>query len=59
MQETLTFMEGKPRVPAIYQIFDALSGLMQEVGLGQITPEEATKRGQEALLKICEGKCTL
>ena len=59
MQETLTFMEGKPRVPKIYQIFDALSGLMQEVGLGQITPGEATKRGQEALVKICGDKCTL
>lgn len=59
MEESLSFVEGKPRVPKIYQIFDAMSGLMQEVGLGKITAEEATKRGQDALVEICEGKCTL
>ena len=59
MEQSLSFVEGKPRVPKIYQIFDALSGLMQEVGLGQITAEEAAKRGQEALVEICEGKCVL
>jgi multiple sugar transport system substrate-binding protein len=59
MEETLLHVEGKPRVPKIYEIFDALSGLMQEVGLGKITPAEATKRGQEAMVKICDDKCTL
>ena len=59
MAQTLTFAKGKPRVPKIYQIFDAMSGLMQEVGLGQITAEEAAKRGQKALEEICEGKCVL
>jgi hypothetical protein len=46
-------------VPKIYEIFDVMSGLMQETGLGLITAEQAAKRGQEALEKICEGKCTL
>jgi multiple sugar transport system substrate-binding protein len=59
MEETLGFLKGKPRVPKIYQIFDELSGLMQEVGLGKITPAEATKRGQEAMIAICKGKCVL
>lgn len=59
MEETLEFMKGKPRVPKIYEIFDAMSGLMQEVGLGKITAEEAAKRGQEALVKICGDKCVL
>ncbi len=59
MQETMKYTSGKPRVPQIYQIFDVMSGLMQEVGLGKITPEQATKQGQEALLKICGDKCVL
>jgi len=59
MEETLKYTQGKPRAPKIYEIFDVMSGLMQEVGLGKITAEEAAGRGQEALNKICEGKCTL
>ena len=59
MQETLKYTQGKPRAPKIYEIFDVMSGLMQEVGLGKITAEEAAKRGQAELEKICEGKCVL
>ena len=59
MEETLKYTQGKPRAPKIYEIFDVMSGLMQEVGLGKITAGEAAKRGQEELEKICEGKCVL
>ena len=59
MEENLKYTQGKPKAPKIYEIFDVMSGLMQETGLGLITAEQAAKRGQEALEKICEGKCTL
>ena len=49
---------AKPRAPKIYEIYDALGGLMQEVGLGKVAPKDATKIGQKALLKICT-KCLL
>jgi multiple sugar transport system substrate-binding protein len=58
MRGSLEYGEGKPRVPEIYQINDALAGLVQQVGLGQISAEEAMRQGQEAVLSICD-PCTL
>lgn len=58
MRETLKHTRAKPRAPQIFKIFDVMSGLAQEVGLGKITAEEAAKRGQAELLKICQ-KCVL
>lgn len=49
---------AKPRAPKIYEIYDALGGLMQEVGLGTVSPRDALKIGQKRLLDICE-KCLL
>jgi multiple sugar transport system substrate-binding protein len=49
---------AKPRAPKIYEVYDALGGLMQEVGLGKVSPQDALKIGQKALLDICE-KCLL
>lgn len=58
MQVSLAAGRSKPRAPKIYEIYDALGGLVQEVGLGKISPEDAAKMGQEAMLAICE-KCLL
>lgn len=58
MQVSLAAGRSKPRAPKIYEIYDALGGLVQEVGLGKISPEEAAKTGQEAMLGICE-QCLL
>jgi multiple sugar transport system substrate-binding protein len=58
MRETLKTTRAKPRSPYIFKIFDVMSGLAQDVGLGKITAGQATKRGQAELLKICQ-KCTL
>lgn len=49
---------AKPRAPNIYEVYDALGGLMQEVGLGTVSPQDAVKIGQKRLLDICE-KCLL
>lgn len=58
MRVSLAAGRSKPRAPKIYEIYDALGGLIQEVGLGIVTPEQAAKRGQEAMLQICE-RCLL
>ena len=58
MRGSLEHGEGKPRVPQIYQINDALAALVQQVGLGQLTAEEAMRQGQTEVLSICD-PCTL
>jgi len=58
MQESLKYGEAKPKAPKLYEIMDVLVGLVQEVGLGKKTAEEALKEGQEKVLAICT-KCTL
>jgi len=54
MRGSLEHGEGKPRVPQIYQINDALAGLVQQVGLGQLSAEEAMGQGQQEVLSICD-----
>ncbi|MFK7967313.1 MAG: extracellular solute-binding protein [Burkholderiaceae bacterium] len=58
MKNTLEVAVAKPKVPKMFEIYDALGPIVQEVGLGRMTPEEAAKDGQAKMLKICE-KCTL
>ena len=58
MQESLKYGAAKPRAPKLYEVMDVLVGLVQEVGLGKKTAEQALKEGQEKVLAICT-KCTL
>ena len=58
MRGSLEYGEGKPRVPQIYQINDALAALVQQVGLRQLTAEHAMRQGQTEVLSICD-PCTL
>jgi len=56
MQASLAVAEGKPKMPQFYELYDALTGLAQEIGLGKLTPEAGAKKGQELMLAICK-KC--
>jgi multiple sugar transport system substrate-binding protein len=58
MQSTLEVATAKPKMPKFYELYDALSGVAQEVGLGRISPEDGAKKGQAEMLKICE-ECLL
>jgi multiple sugar transport system substrate-binding protein len=58
MKSTLDIATAKPRMPKYFEIYDQLSGVAQEVGLGKISPEEGAKQGQAAMLKLCT-KCLL
>jgi len=58
MQESLKYGAAKPKAPKLYEIMDVLVGLVQEVGLGKKTADQAMKEGQEKVQAIC-AKCTL
>ncbi|QIB35356.1 extracellular solute-binding protein [Ancylobacter pratisalsi] len=60
MKSSLDVATARPKMEKYPEIIDAMSGIAQEVGLGQMTPEEGAKAGQAALEKLCGGKsCTL
>ena len=58
MKDTMAAMKAKPKVPKIFELYDALGPIVQQVGLGKITPADAAKLGQDKMLAICK-KCTL
>ncbi len=58
MQDTMSIAVAKPKMPRFFEINDALSPIVQQVGLGTLTPEAAAKAGQQKLLAICQ-QCTL
>lgn len=58
MKSTLDVVQAKPKVPKIFEIYDALGPIVQQVGLGKLTPEQGAQQGQEKMLAICR-KCTL
>ncbi|MFQ5775163.1 MAG: extracellular solute-binding protein [Kiloniellaceae bacterium] len=58
MKGSLSVTEAKPKMPKFFEIYDELGAIVQEIGLGKLTPEAGVKLGQEKLLKICT-KCLL
>lgn len=58
MKDSMAVAVAKPKLPRFFEINDALGPIVQQVGLGTLTPEAAAKAGQEKLLAICT-KCTL
>jgi multiple sugar transport system substrate-binding protein len=46
-------------MPKYFEVYDALSSVAQEVGLGKLTPEEGAKKGQDEMVKLCQKKCLL
>lgn len=59
MKDTLEVLPAKPKLPKFFEIDNALGPIVQQVGLGRLTPEEAAKQGQAKLEAICGDKCTL
>ncbi|MCS0504215.1 extracellular solute-binding protein [Ancylobacter mangrovi] len=60
MKSSLDVAKARPKMEKYPEIIDAMSGIAQEVGLGQMTPEQGAKEGQAILVKLCGGKsCTL
>jgi multiple sugar transport system substrate-binding protein len=58
MRESMKGSYGKPKMPNFFEVYDEMASIIQQIGLGQLTPEEGVKIGQEKLLKICK-KCLL
>jgi multiple sugar transport system substrate-binding protein len=57
MKSSLEVAQAKPKFPKFFEIYDELSGLSQEIGLGKVSPEDGAKRGQEIMVKYCGQKC--
>jgi multiple sugar transport system substrate-binding protein len=53
MESTLEISSAKPKMPKYYELYDMLSSIAQEVGLGKISPTDAAKKGQAEMLKLC------
>ena len=58
MKGTLSVAVAKPKSPNYLEIADTLNAVFQQVGIGELTPEEGAKAAQEQVLAICED-CTL
>jgi multiple sugar transport system substrate-binding protein len=54
MKSTFAVAEAQPKVPKIFEIYDALGPIVQQVGQGKLTPAEGAKQGQAAMLAICK-----
>lgn len=55
MQGSLDRVSAKRPMPNYFQIIDALSDIVQRVGLGSLSPEQAAEAGQQALERLCRG----
>jgi len=58
MKASVGDMTAKAKAPKIFEIYDALGPVIQQVGQGKITPAEGAKMGQEKMLAICK-KCVI
>jgi multiple sugar transport system substrate-binding protein len=58
MRASLDAATAKPKMPKFFEIYDALTAIAQEAGLGRIKPEDAAKKGQAEMLRLCT-KCLL
>ncbi len=54
MEDSLKVIVAKPKMPDFYELYDVLTGISQEIGLGALTPEEGAAKAQAAMLDICE-----
>ncbi len=54
MKSNLAVAEAKPKAPKIFQIYDALGPIVQQVGQGKLSPAEGAKQGQAKMLTICK-----
>lgn len=58
MKSSLDVVQAMPKAPKIFEIYDALGPIVQQVGQGKLTPEQGAKQGQEKMLAICK-QCLL
>ena len=53
MRDTFEVALSKPRAPKIFEIYDALGPLLQQVGQGRLAPADAARQGQQKMIAIC------
>lgn len=58
MAASLKVVTAKPKAPKFFEIDQTMAPLVQQVGIGQLSAEDALKQGQKKLLSICD-ECLL
>lgn len=58
MQGSLSGIYATPKAPRFLEISDVINRVAQQVGLGQLTPEEGARQMQQDVLNICS-ECLL
>lgn len=58
MADSLKHVHAKPKATKFFEIDNAMAPLVQQVGIGRLSAEEALKQGQKKLLSICS-ECLL
>jgi multiple sugar transport system substrate-binding protein len=53
MATSLQYVRAKPKAPNFFEIDSTMAPLVQQVGIGQLTAEEALKDGQRKVMAIC------
>lgn len=59
MRQAVSVSLARPRVPATFEIFGLMNGIVQRVALGQITAAEGLADAQSQIEDICGGVCTV
>lgn len=54
MNDTLKVAVSKPKAPKMFEIYDALGPIVQQVGQGKLSAEEGARQGQAKMLAICK-----
>ncbi len=54
MKDSLGSVVAKPRLPNFFEIDAALAPIVQQVGMGTLTPQQGVAQGQKALRAVCD-----
>jgi multiple sugar transport system substrate-binding protein len=53
MRASLKVTTAKAKMPKFFEIYDELGAIVQEIGLGKLSPEEGARLGQQKMLRLC------
>mgnify|MGYP003630717243 FL=1 len=54
METSIAGLEAKPKIPRFFQVSDVMNRIFQQVGLKQISAEDAAKKLQQEITAICD-----
>jgi len=58
MRDSMKYGYAKPRAPKLYEIYDVMGAILQDIATGKMSAEQGMKEAQEKVSAICQ-KCFL